>query len=102
MNNKERLTQFLSNNPNDSFSLYALALEERKDDNLDKSLSLLKKVIQLEPEHIGAYYQAAEVSIDLNNHEAANGFINQGIEVSKLKNDKKSVDEFTALQLSIS
>lgn len=98
MNKKERLLSFLKSHPNDAFSLYALALEERKDNNSETAENLFRKVISVEPENLGAYYQLAELLVERDASEDALKVIEQAIIQASEQNDTHSLNEFKELK----
>lgn len=98
MNKKERLLSFLDSNPNDAFSLYALALEERKDGNTETAENLFRKVITVEPENLGAYYQLSELLIERDASQEALDVIDKAIIQAGEQNDTHSLNEFKELK----
>ena len=57
----EQLQKMLEREPNDTFLLYGLALEHKKTGNKDLALQLLEKVVELDPGHGYAFFQAGQV-----------------------------------------
>jgi len=98
MNKKERLLSFLESHPNDTFSLYALALEERKDGNIESAETLFKKVISVEPGNLGAYYQLAELLVERGASDDALDVIDKAILQASEQNDSHSLKEFKELK----
>ncbi len=51
----------LQREPNDTFLLYGLAMEFKKAGDKQQALQLLEKVVELDPGHGYAYFQAGQI-----------------------------------------
>ena len=94
MTRLEQLWQFYTEDSQDPFNLYAYALELAKTDK-GKAVEQLKRLIETIPDYLPAYYQAAVLSIDLNQN--AQWIIEQGIEKAKAQHNRKAQNELQAL-----
>lgn len=97
----EELKKFLSEDPNDTFSSYALALEYVKLNHINDAISLLEKLLQREPEYLAAYYQLGKL-FEMNHDFAKSSLtFGKGMEVARKKNDQKTFNELqSALDLA--
>jgi tetratricopeptide (TPR) repeat protein len=80
MDRIQKLQSFLDINPHDSFLLHALALEWIKKGDIDTAVSLFKKILKDQPEHIGSYYHLGKLL-------ERKGLINEAAEVYKKGQD---------------
>jgi tetratricopeptide (TPR) repeat protein len=74
-----RLKEFLEQDPNDSFSRYALALEHAGRGETQVAIVLLQEVIQRDPAYVAAYQQLGYNYASLGNVEDARTILHQGI-----------------------
>lgn len=83
--NQQRINQlleWLENEPNDTFNLYALAMEY-KDDAPEKAVAYLEKIQQIEPTYTPTYYHLADLYKTLNYKEKAAQAYITGIQICK-------------------
>ena len=57
----EKLQQFLSNNPTDSFLQHALALEYIKIGNDAEARKIFEEILSREPGYVGSYYHLGKL-----------------------------------------
>lgn len=57
----KKLAKYIRDNPNDSFSKFALALEFLKEDQLTKARILFEDIEQNDPEYDGVYYHLGKL-----------------------------------------
>src|SRR5258708_6646208 len=96
----EELKSFLRDDPHDHFSTYALALEYIKINRAAEAISLLEKLIRLNPDYLAAYYQLGKLFESAHDFPKASFFYQAGIEVARKKKDQKTLNELrTALDL---
>ena len=77
----EQLLQFWQEDPNDPFTLYALATEYRSTDT-SKALFYYEKLLTEHPGYVGTYYHAAKLYFQLGQPEKAETIFKKGLEVS--------------------
>ncbi len=87
-----QLRKFLEEDPNDAFSLYALALEYLQDQP-EASSTLFSKLLSVNPEYLPTYYQAAQLQVELQQKEEAEIIFKAGIELALKKNDRHALAE---------
>jgi tetratricopeptide (TPR) repeat protein len=93
----ELLEQYIREDPSDSFSRYALALEWAAEDQ-DKAVALLLAVIKDNPQYVPAYYQAAVLLLEQNRIEETKIVVAEGIKMAAQQNDHKTIKELRQLQ----
>jgi Tfp pilus assembly protein PilF len=86
------LLDYLAEDPNDPFNLYAVAMEYISKD-AEKALSYLKKLLAEHPDYIPTYYHAAALYFELGENELAEQTYILGIEKAHQKQNLKAFDE---------
>jgi Tfp pilus assembly protein PilF len=95
------LKGFLDENPNDSFSRYALALEYVKLAQMQDARREFESVRDKDPDYLATYYQLGQLYIKLGlNHEAEKTF-RSGITVAIKQRDDHTRSELEAALESI-
>lgn len=82
-----QLKEFLENDPNDSFTRYALALEYAGLGEAPLALSLLLEVLERDPAYVPAYQQLGYQYQKLDRVAEAVEVLRRGIEVSREQGD---------------
>ncbi|UII19780.1 tetratricopeptide repeat protein [Fulvivirga ligni] len=85
-NRINQLLDFLKEDPNDAFTLYALATEYRKSDT-DKALEYYEVLLNDHPDYLATYYHAANLYLDLEDRDKAEKVFVKGIELAKQQNN---------------
>lgn len=78
----EQLLEWLESEPDDVFTLYALAMEY-KEQMPDKAAAYLEKLRQIQPSYTATYYHLAEIYQKLGNREQAGEVYQNGINICK-------------------
>ncbi|MEE2787000.1 MAG: tetratricopeptide repeat protein [Myxococcota bacterium] len=94
---RRALNEMLAENPDDVFALYGLALEHKVDHRLDDARRLLARTIELDPNHLYAYYQLGEVLMTLGEEDDAQRIVSQGASTAEKLGDAKALAELNAL-----
>ncbi|MBL3655666.1 tetratricopeptide repeat protein [Fulvivirga sediminis] len=81
-----QLLKFLKEDPNDPFTLYALATEYRNSDT-QKALEYYDILLSQHPDYLPTYYHAANLLIELNEQDRAESIFVKGIELAKSQNN---------------
>lgn len=99
----ERLTklfEFLEDEPENPFNLYAIGVEYLNHDSL-KSLNYFEKVLAEHPDYLPVYYQAALLYVELENDDKAEETFLKGVKLAQNKGEqlterelKSAYDEF--------
>lgn len=88
----EQLLDFLKQEPQDAFLLYAIALEYLKNDT-KKAVIYFEKLLKEQPKYTATYYQLAALYIDMEELEKAKNVFEQGIEICKEAGEQKNFEE---------
>lgn len=75
-------------NPKDSFSKFALALELINIGQASKAQLLFENILDNEPSYVGVYYHLAHLYLENNENKKAFRTYKQGIEIAEQVNDK--------------
>ena len=87
-----QLLAFLEEDPNDPFTIYAVATEYRKVD-LPKALTYYEQLLAQHPHYIATYYHVAQLYIELDQPERAESAFKQGITEATAQNDALALRE---------
>jgi tetratricopeptide (TPR) repeat protein len=90
------LEQFITDDPNDPFNHYALALELMKSDK-DQAKKIFDQLISIFPEYVPSYYQAVSLYFELSLNDQAIKIIEKGIVEAKKQNNTKAASELRSL-----
>jgi Tfp pilus assembly protein PilF len=96
MNRIEILNGFLKENPNDSFSRYALALEYAKLGQNDDALHEFETVQTNDPQYVATYYQLGQLYQKLGQKHQAEKTFRTGITVAAKAGDEHTRSELEA------
>jgi predicted Zn-dependent protease len=90
MDRIETIKHLLTENPNDIFLNYALAMEYMSLSDWNSSIDQLEWIRSKHPDYLALYYQLAHVYEKLNNSNMAIEVYEQGIELAIKLSDKKT------------
>src|SRR5690349_10557169 len=96
MNRLQQLQQFVDDDPDDPFNLYALALEFLKHD-AKKAEELFQKLLSDHQDYLPTYYQAADLFESIGKHELALATLKKGIELATNKRETKARAELQTM-----
>ena len=96
MNRIEILKGFLEENPKDSFSRYALALEYVKLGQNDDALREFESVKQNDPDYVATYFQLGQLYQKMGQTHQAEKTFRTGITVAAKAGDEHTRSELEA------
>lgn len=103
--NIPKLAARIKENPNDSFSKFALALELLKIDQTSKAQTLFENIRLNDPDYVGVYYHLANLYIKLDENKKALKTYKLGIDIATRLKDSHAASELqgalTALELEM-
>ena len=73
------LNDILTQNPNDSFARYGLAMEYSKQGDLDRSLAEFSILLKANPDYTPGYFMAAQTLAKADRIEDAKAMLSDGI-----------------------
>ena len=89
----EQLKQMLTQEPNDEFLQYAIAIEYFSVNNFEEALSRFKIILDTMPDYLAAYYQIGKCYEELKQLDNAKNIYTQGIEIAQKQNKTKTLNE---------
>jgi tetratricopeptide (TPR) repeat protein len=92
----ESLLRFLEQDPNDSFTRYAVALEYVSAGDLETGISYLKDLLDRDPGYVAAYQQLGYLYEELERNEDAADILKRGIEIALKAGDTHAASEMQA------
>ena len=92
----QKLQAMLERDPNDSFLLYAIALEHKKGGDYPEALQWFARVIAKDPGYAVAYHQAALTHEAAGDVDAAKKMYRAGIGAAEKKGDQHAAEEMRA------
>ena len=97
MNNTriELLKQYIKEEPDDPFNIYALANEYITNDPT-KALEYFELLLEKHPEYLGTYYQAGKLYQSFNKLEEAKAIFESGITLAIKQVNSKTLNELRA------
>jgi tetratricopeptide (TPR) repeat protein len=90
---REILEEFLSEDPNDSFSRYALALELEKEGRSADAVVQLREVIERDRSYVGAYYHLGRLLARDDRADEARETLERGLAAARAANDQRALSE---------
>ena len=96
MNRLEQLQQFVDDDPNDPFNLYALALEFIKSDT-SKAEALFNRLLSEHDTYLPSYYQAGDLFESTGKHERAIEVLKKGITLARNAGEMKTLRELQTM-----
>lgn len=92
-NRLEKLFEFLSANPNDSFILYAIATEYNAINDDDNALKYYLQLTEKHPAYVGTYYHLGKLYEKLNLKDKAIEIYQKGMQAAREKRDMHALSE---------
>ena len=94
----KKLEAYLQDDPDDTFSKFALALEYKKIGDFSRAVSLFEEIHDKDPDYVGTYYHLGKLYDELNENKKAVSTYKEGIEKASETNETKALSELkTAL-----
>ena len=88
-----KLLEFLENDPNDSFILYALATEYNTLNDTEKAFMYYLKLVNDHPDYVGTYYHLGKLHEKESEKEKAIEIYQKGMLAARAKRDMHSLSE---------
>ena len=89
----EKLKEIIANDPADSFSRYALALEYNGINEPLTAIEILEELLQRDEKYVPAYHQLGQLYGKMNNTQEAKKIYRKGIDLAMNQNDEKEAKE---------
>ncbi len=96
MSRLDQMLELLSEDPNDSFTRYAVALEYLSNKEHGKALEYLEELRKRDPAYLATYYQLGQTYSVLDEWNKAEEVYVAGIEIGRKVGDLHTVSELQA------
>lgn len=102
MNNRiSKLAAAVKNNPDDSFSKFALALELKKNGFPEKTRVLFEDIRTNDPGYVGVYYHLGKLYYENDQNKKAQQVYKEGIEIAEQAGDQHAKKELSAALIEL-
>lgn len=88
-----KLLEFLANDPNDPFVLYALATEYNTSNDTEKAFDYYLKLVAEHPDYVGTYYHLGKLYEKNQQTEKAIAIYQEGMTRARNKRDMHAFSE---------
>jgi predicted Zn-dependent protease len=99
---REKLQEFAAQNPNDSFSHYALALEFLKEEDFVAADKHFRHIIQTTPDYVPVYLMYAQMLAKQHRTVEAKSVLTTGIDVASQAQNAHARSEMESLLAELS
>lgn len=89
----QKLLEFLKNEPDDEFLLYALATEYLRLNQTDTALSYYERLVKDHPKYVGTYYHLGKLYEALNRKQDALATYQNGMKIAREARDNHALSE---------
>lgn len=95
----QQLARALKQDPSDSFTKFALALELLKQDDVSKAKVLFESILKQDPDYLGVYYHLGKLYERANRLRDAKRMYTSGLEIAKeQQNERTRLELMEALE----
>lgn len=105
MNDMDRiamLTEVLTQDPNNAFARYGLAMEYSNAGEIDRAMAEFGKLLSVHPDYTAGYFMAAQALAKQNKNEEAADMLRHGIACAQRKGDSHAESEMQAMLEAVS
>jgi len=95
------LSEILSQNPNDAFARYGLAMEYSKAGDVERSLIEFSKLLSAHPDYTAGYFMAGQTLAQAGRNEEAKEMLTKGIASAQRTGNDHARAEMEALQTEL-
>ena len=96
------LNEILTQNPNDGFARYGLALEYRKLGQVEQALTEFSRLLSANPDYTAGYFMAAQTLADAGRTDEAKQMLTDGIASAQRTRDAHAQSEMEAMLQDLS
>jgi len=95
------LSEILSQNPNDAFARYGLAMEYSKAGEVERALSEFNRLLSAHPDYTAGYFMASQTLVQAGRTEEAKKMLAEGIASAQRTGNEHARAEMEALQTEL-
>ena len=97
MDRKALLTEVLTQNPNDAFARYGLAMEYSQAGDAERALEEFRKLLSVHPDYAAGYLMAAQTLARVDRTPEARTMLEQGIAAAQRSGNAHAKSEMEAM-----
>ena len=97
----EKLQAYLKEDPNDTFSKFALALEYKKIDDVSRAIELFEEIHEADPNYVGIYYHLGKLYDQQGDNKKAVATYKEGIEIAANTGESKTLSELKSALMEL-
>ena len=97
----QRLLEFLEEQKDDSFILFAIAKEYESMEEYEKAEERYMYLKSLDPKYVGLYYHLGQLQEELQKPEDAMATYNEGIAIAKEIKDHHALSELQGVKVNL-
>jgi len=91
------LNEILTQNPNDAFARYGLAMEYSKAGDVDRAMEEFARLVSVHPDYTAGYFMAAQTLAGVNRIDEAKKKLIDGIASARRTGNTHAQSEMTAM-----
>ena len=91
------LNEILTQNPNDAFARYGLAMEYSKTGDLQRALGEFKRLLESNPDYTAGYFMAAQMLSRAGRNDEAKELLEDGIAAARRTGNTHAQSEMEAM-----
>jgi tetratricopeptide (TPR) repeat protein len=91
------LSEILTQNPNDAFARYGLALEHSNSGNVEQAMQEFAKLLSVHPDYTAGYFMAAQTLAKADRLEEARKMLGDGILSAKRTGNAHAQSEMAGM-----
>lgn len=95
------LNEILSQNPNDAFARYGLAMEYSNRGETDQALAEFQKLLAAHPDYTAGYFMAAQALVRAERTEEAKKMLQDGIQSAQRTQNSHAQSEMEGLLMDL-
>ena len=97
MDRKALLTEVLTQNPNEAFARYGLAMEYSQAGDVERALEEFRKLLSVHPDYAAGYFMAAQTLARVDRTPEARTMLAQGIAAAQRSGNAHAKSEMEAM-----
>jgi predicted Zn-dependent protease len=95
------LNEILSQDPNNAFARYGLAMEYSNSGNVEQAIEEFKKLLSANPDYPAGYFMAAQTLMKSDRRDEARTMLENGIIAAQRKGDSHAASEMQGMLAEI-
>ncbi|MFI4876834.1 MAG: tetratricopeptide repeat protein [Blastopirellula sp. JB062] len=101
MSRREQIEALLADDPDDSFLLYGLAMEYRKEGAHHEAIARFDQLVQQAPPYVPAFFMAGQMLAEAGRIDEARAWLRRGIEEANRQGNAHAAGEMAELLMTL-